>query len=338
MVIDRYYQAWRTNDIVLLKEVIHPNLFGIRDYQETVLFDVKQLLDYFEETNEIDYQITHLVEEKEVYHLDLTVGNTRIASKILVKDGLIYKVYETKKTPNRRIKCICSYDGSEYSGYQKQKSQNSIQETIETALTKAFQQPISIQSSGRTDKGVHALHQVFHFDVDTQVSLDNMMRLINSYLPESIHVFDLDQVRQTFHARYDVKQKEYQYVINTKEYNPIQRHYEWFVEDIDFEVLKRELTSIIGTHDFTSFTKTTKESTIRSIYDVTVKEEENHIYINITANGFLRYMVRNIVGAAVMISKGKLAYSLRELLRQKDVNLLKDKAPANGLYLYHVKY
>lgn len=338
MVINKYYEAWATDNLELLKEVIHPSLFGIRDYKETVLFDVKGLLDYFSDSESVKYEINDLVLEDDVYHLQLSVDDVRIVAKILVKDGLIYKVYETVKKHTRRIKCICSYDGSSYSGYQKQKNASSIQGTIEKSLSNAFKQDITIQSSGRTDKGVHALHQVFHFDVDTKVSLDNMMRLINSYLPESIHIFDLDEVRQTFHARYDVLQKEYQYVLNLDSYNPIQRNYEWFVEDVDVKVLKKELKSIIGTHDFASFTKTTTESTVRSIYSVKVKQEENHVYINIVGNGFLRYMVRNLVGAAVMISKEKLKYSILELLEQKDVNLLKDKAPSSGLFLYHVKY
>jgi tRNA pseudouridine38-40 synthase len=162
--------------------------------------------------------------------------------------------------------------------------------------------------------------------------------ILNTYLPDSIYIKSTEEVDCTFHSRYDVKEKEYMYKINTIQYDPIQRNYEWFVPNLDIEKLNMDLQEIVGTHDFTSFTKTTTKSTIRTIHNVSIKVENNYLYIHIKGSGFMRYMVRNIVGVLVAINKGKLKYSIKELIEKKDVNTLNDKAPASGLYLYNVKY
>ncbi len=340
-LIKKYYQAWETKDINLLKEVVHSSIYGVRTYQEDKLFTNDELYTTFNNStiNKVEVIKTDIIED--AVKLLLTINNQSVAAKIKIKDNKIYKVYEEIPNSARRIKCVCAYDGSSYSGYQKQQNASSIQETIETAITKAFKldNQVRIHSSGRTDKGVHAINQVFHFDLDTQIKIDKIPMILNSYLPSSILIKSCDDVDHTFHSRYDVKEKEYIYKININEYNPIQRNYEWFIKDFDLHKFNEQLNKIVGEHDFTSFTKANKNhSNIRTIFKTYTDVQGNYVYVHIKGNGFLRYMVRNIVGAIIAINQGKLNYSITELLELKDVNLIKDKAPANGLYLYDVKY
>ncbi len=337
-IINEYYQAWEAKDYNRLSKVLHKDLYGIRNYEERLFFNIEEVQEYLPSNNVDTVKVESFKLNNGTCNLELTINNTPVLAKITIKDERIYKVYEIIKTDNRRIKCICSYDGSPYSGYQKQQNATTIQGEIEGALQKIFKQEFVIHSSGRTDKGVHALNQVFHFDINSTIKVENIKRVLNSYLPDSIYIKTVEEVDFTYHSRYDVSVKVYQYIINLDEYNPVQRNYEWTVEKLNVGLLNDELKSIIGTHDFASFTKTTDQDTLRTIYNATTFIKDNHLHITIEGNGFLRYMVRNIVGALVSINKGKLKHSIDELLELKNVNIIKDIAPACGLYLYKVKY
>ena len=143
----------------------------------------------------------------------------------------------------------------------------------------------------------------------------------------------------TFHSRYDSYSKEYEYKLNVGEYDPIQRNYEWNVSGINIDILKTELKSIIGTHDFTSFTKTKEDKNmIRTIFNVEVIEQGDYLYISIVGNGFLHYMVRYIVGTVVEIAKGNVVDSLQNFIEYKNSSEVKWKAPSSGLYLKEVIY
>lgn len=337
-LIEAYYKAWETNDKKLLEDILHPDFYGLRTYDKELFFTNEDVSSHFT-TNTIDTVVINSYKfQNDDYNLELTINGKTVLSKITIKDKRIYKVYETVETTQRRIKCVCSYDGSPFSGYQKQLNVTTIQGTIEDALSKIFKKDLTIHSSGRTDKGVHALNQVFHFDIESSIETENIKKVLNSYLPDSIYIKTIEEVDFTFHSRYDVKVKTYQYVINLGEYCPIKRNYEWTVESLDLQKFDENLKSIIGTHDFTSFTKKTDQDTIRTIYNATSKVKDNHLIITIEGNGFMRYMVRNIIGSLVSINKGKLKYSIEELINMKDINLIKNIAPSCGLYLYSVTY
>ncbi len=342
-LIKKYYQAWELKDETLLDEVLHQTFYGIRTVNEKSIFTKEELLAEMNETDFILFSLDLLHEENDIIDLKavMTINNVTVKAniKVTITDGKISKIYEQVELDCIRIKCVVSYDGSGFCGYQRQPNDSSIQEAIESVLARITDEEITIHSSGRTDKGVHAFNQVFHFDTTSKIEPTKFSMVLNSYLPDSIHIKSSEKIVETFHSRYDVKAKEYMYKINTKEFNPIQRNYEWFIEDFDFEIFERELESIKGVHDFTSFTKTQKNhSNVREIYDVRMKQKDNHVYIYITGNGFLRYMVRNIIGAIYSISKGKSQYTMKELLELKDSSLVKEKAPAAGLYLYKVTY
>ncbi|MCK5761529.1 MAG: tRNA pseudouridine(38-40) synthase TruA, partial [Candidatus Izimaplasma sp.] len=136
-----------------------------------------------------------------------------------------------------------------------------------------------------------------------------------------------------------VLSKEYMYVINYKEYNPIQRNYEWFMQDFNLDILTRELNKLIGTHDFTSFTKTTEEKImVREILDVKIRKTDSHISVSIIGKGFLRYMVRYLIGTLMEIAQGKTKYSITDFIDMKNSSAVVWKAPSAGLYLKEVIY
>ncbi len=340
-LIEKYYKAWETKDLSLLQETIHKTIYGIRTYSEEKLFTNEELFKYFAISNSFVTKIIKTSLNEDEVKLILEIDDKKVVAKITFKDNKIYKVYEEIPATNRRLKCIVSYDGSAYSGYQKQPNQPTIQETLETIIQKALnlKSVVKIHSSGRTDKGVHAINQVFHFDIESTIESSRIKLILNTNLPDSIYIKHVEEVDHTFHSRYDVKEKEYVYKINIKEFDPIQRNYEWYIKNVDLNIFKEQLKDIIGTHDFTSFTKSNNNPTnIRTIFNAFIEEKDNHIFIHIKGSGFLRYMVRNIIGAIYAISNKKANYTIKELLKQKDVNLIKDKAPASGLYLFNVKY
>jgi len=198
---------------------------------------------------------------------------------------------------------------------------------------------ITIHSSGRTDKGVHAINQVFHFDTISKIDPKDFARVLKSYLPDSIYIKSSEKVHATFHSRYDSYSKEYTYKLNLGEYDPIQRNYEWNVTNIDINLLKKELNSIIGTHNFTSFTKTKEDKIMtRTIFDVNIEERGDYLFISIIGSGFLRYMVRYIIGTVVEISKGNINDSLLDFISYKNSSKVLWKAPSSGLYLKEVIY
>ena len=239
---------------------------------------------------------------------------------------------------------ICfSYDGSKYNGYQKQPNKPSIQEEIEKVLTRINSNKlVTISASGRTDSKVHAYNQTAHFDLDIKINVDKLKSSLNKLLPESIYIKNLKVVDDNFHARFDAIKKDYLYKINLGTYNPIEVNYVYqYGKILDINKMLEASKYFIGSHDFTSFTKGNliKESFIRDIYNITILECNNILTIKISGNGFLRYMVRNIVGCLVDAGSGKIPLSkVKEILDSKDRKKAGITMPACGLYLDKVYY
>ena len=236
-----------------------------------------------------------------------------------------------------------SYDGTNYNGYQKQPNLKTIQSVIEEALTKInSNKSVSIHASGRTDSGVHAFNQKAHFDLDNNIDTSKIKYSLNSLLPKDIYVKEVAFVDNEFHARFDVVKKEYIYKINVGEYNPIDVNYIYQYNNyLDIEKMKKALSYLEGEHDFSSFTKMVdeKESYVRTIYSTEISVDNNLITIKFIGNGFLRYMVRNMVG--LLIEVGSFKKEPEEVLRLFEVKNRKEAgitAPPNGLYLNNVYY
>ena len=236
-----------------------------------------------------------------------------------------------------------SYDGTNYNGYQKQKEGNTIQGTLENVLTRInCNKLVSVSASGRTDAHVHAIGQAAHFDMDASVAPDSLKKSLNSMLPGDIYIKTVDIVSDSFHARYDVKSKEYIYMINIGEYNPMERNYVYqYNKELDINAMRAAIKNFIGTHDFTSFTKSDdeRENYERTIIEADITLERNYIKIRFLGTGFFRYMVRNMVGS--LIAVGENTYTptdITNILELKDRTKAGKTAPPEGLYLNKVIY
>ena len=236
-----------------------------------------------------------------------------------------------------------SYDGTNYFGFQTQKGKLTIQEEMEKALTKVNNNKKTyIVATGRTDKGVHAKEQYAHADINVQITEKKLKRALNSNLPDDIHVIDTKVVDDSFHARYNVKEKEYQYIINTGEYNPLERNYVFqYNYELNVEKMKSAIKWFIGTHDFRSFVTDNKEKTncVRTITKAEIKENGKKIIITFKGDGFLRYQVRNMVGLLIKIGENKISpKDVEKIINAKDRTKASKTAPPEGLYLTKVKY
>ena len=244
-----------------------------------------------------------------------------------------------------KYKCIVSYDGFSYNGYQKQKhDKNTIQEVIENVLSQIFKEQIVIYGSGRTDKQVHAYGQVFHFTNDKKIPVNNLKKALNEMLPESIQIKKCEVVDESFHARYSSHKKVYVYKIkNTNEKNVFEdRYYTYIKENIDINLLKEASLLFVGTYDFKNFTTNKKEeveSFVKTIYDVKVKKVKNKIEIEFYGSGFLRYQIRMMVGALLVVSTNKKPIEfIKHLLKENVDEKCSYKAKPQGLYLKKVIY
>lgn len=243
-----------------------------------------------------------------------------------------------------RLKCSISYDGTNFSGFQIQPNDRTIQGDIENALKKLHKgEDIRIQASGRTDAGVHAYGQVIHFDSPLIIPTASWINALNTLLPADIVVNDVEGVDENFHARYNVVKKEYRYfLINDKNRNVFRKDYSYhYPYPIKLDQLIEATKYLLGTHDFTSFcsTKTDKENKIRTIKEIEVSKDGNEIVFRFVGNGFLYNMVRIIVGTLLKVGQGKLSpKDIEMILQQKDRQSAGKTAPAHGLYLWKVWY
>lgn len=239
-----------------------------------------------------------------------------------------------------------SYDGTNFNGYQKQPKKRTIQKEIEDVLKEINDNKIvSIHSSGRTDAGVHALNQKAHFNMDIKISPERLLKGVNSLLPEDIYVKNIEIVEDDFHARFNAIGKEYIYKINMGEYNPIEKNYVYqYCKKLDIVSMERGLKYLEGTHNFKSFTKTDEEIVdyVRKISQAYLTRDEkdvNKIVITFVGTGFLRYMVRNMVGLLIEIGEGKRKpEDIIDIFKYEDRRFAGKTAKSCGLYLRNVFY
>ncbi len=239
-----------------------------------------------------------------------------------------------------------SYDGTNFSGYQKQVKERTVQGELEKALKQINDnKKVEVHATGRTDAKVHAINQKAHFDMDNNIPVDKLMKGINSLLPEDIYVKKIENVNEDFHARFNALGKEYIYIINMGEYNPLERNYVYqYNKKLDVVEMERAMKYIEGTHNFKSFTKTDEEKNdyIRTISQTILirdSKDLNKITLSFVGTGFLRYMVRNIVGTLIEIGEGKRkSEEIITILNEEDRTKAGKTANPEGLYLKNVFY
>ena len=241
-----------------------------------------------------------------------------------------------------RVLLTVQYLGTRYAGWQTQANATGVQQVIEGALTTVFDQPIRIEGAGRTDSGVHALAQRAHADVPFALPRSAFLRGTNDLLPPDIRIVEVADVPDTFHCRFAPHTKTYAYRIWNAEVADAFRHetHAHVAQHLDASLMHRAAQAAVGEHDFKAFTVASPEvsSTIRRVASIDVERDADVVTISITADGFLRYMVRRIAGSLIEIGRGKLdgealARSLEPLFEPA-----RWTAPAKGLCLLRVDY
>ncbi len=242
--------------------------------------------------------------------------------------------------------CICfSYEGTRYKGYQRQGELLTIQKMMEDALFQInASHKVVVHASGRTDQGVHALCQIAHFNLEVKITAHQLKRALNRYLPEDIYVRGAYLVEDSFHARYMVEEKTYQYRVNTDMYNPLRRRFVYqYNYALNLKAMQDAIAYLIGEHDFRAFVteNTTKENCVRKITRATCEYDRanpGEIVFTFQGKGFLRYQVRNMVGILLKVGSGKIKpREVKEILESKDRSRNGVTAPACGLCLISLK-
>ncbi len=242
-----------------------------------------------------------------------------------------------------RYRLTVCYDGGEYYGFQRQNNLPTVQQKLEEALSTRFQKQIVVHPSGRTDAGVHAIAQVVHFDVDSEIKTSSFGYSLNTLLPKDIAITSCEKVSEDFHAQFDAKRKTYLYKICLcKIHSPLKRRYFHICfYDLDISKMQQACQYFEGEHDFRAFMLANEEkaNTVRTIYSLQVTQNDDEVYIRVTGNGFLHNMVRIIAGTLVDVGRGRIAAEdIPKLIKsKKHVGTGKTLDP-QGLYLLNVEY
>lgn len=233
-----------------------------------------------------------------------------------------------------------SYNGKNYFGWQRQPKQISVQEVLENALSTLFREAIAVTGAGRTDSGVHAKKMFAHFDFENELPGDLIHRL-NSFLPQDIVIYKIHSMKSEAHARFDALERTYHYFVQIGK-DAFNSDFSWQIRyDLDENKMNQAAESLIGKKDFSSFAKlhTDVKTHICNVKLAQWERIENELKFTITADRFLRNMVRAIVGTLVDVGKGKITLDeFNSIIDQKDRSFASGSAPAQGLYLAEVEY
>ncbi len=243
----------------------------------------------------------------------------------------------------QRWKCVCAYDGGHFAGWQSQAGSNAVQDVIEARISQIFGEARRIHGSGRTDAGVHALGQVFHFDAAWRHGPEKLLAAFRIGLPAAIQVKSVRAVSPEFHARFQAKGKRYEYHVHRGDADPFTRPYCWpFFRPLDIAAMRAAAEVLRGRHDFRAFTALNgpaREDTVRELRRLDVTQRGRRVKIAAEADGFLYKMVRSLAGVLVAAGEGKLtAKQVREILVSRERTALVQTAPPQGLFLVKVFY
>ncbi|MBU2591333.1 MAG: tRNA pseudouridine(38-40) synthase TruA [Nitrospinae bacterium] len=243
----------------------------------------------------------------------------------------------------RTVKIVIEYEGSRYHGWQIQPNAITIQEVMESTLAKMVGEKVHITSSGRTDAGVHALAQVASFQTSSSLKDEKLMRGFNALLPDDIVITDLKTVDSEFNARFSAKSKLYKYVILNRSFpSALERRFCWFIpKRLDLAKMREGSLCLVGEHDFGAFCSSTSnaKSYVRKLTRLDIETDDDRIIFWLAANGFLKQMIRNIVGTLVQVGSGRIPPStMKEILESKDRCQAGQTAHPEGLFLVAVEY
>jgi tRNA pseudouridine38-40 synthase len=243
----------------------------------------------------------------------------------------------------RNIRLLIEYDGTDYAGWQWQKNEKTIQETLLSAIEQVTQEKVKLYGASRTDAGVHAVGQVANFKTNSVIPSERLVYAINFYLPPDITVKKAADVAESFHAQYCAKSKIYRYTLfNNWIRTSLNRNICYICGfQLSMDKMVAAARYLTGTHDFTSFTTKAwgEKNRIRTIKRLDIKREGTNVYFTIEADGFLYNMVRTIVGTLLEIGRGKIvSEGIQDIVNAKNRKLSGPTVPAKGLCLMEVKY
>jgi tRNA pseudouridine38-40 synthase len=244
---------------------------------------------------------------------------------------------------NQRWKCVCAYDGGPFHGWQSQEGGNTIQDLVEKQLKKIFGRLIRIEGSGRTDSGVHAHAQVFHFDATWPHGAEKLRRALQTGLPRSIQLKTLRAVPAAFHARFDAQGKIYRYHLHLGAADPFATAYCWSLNrELDWPAVRAAARVLRGQHDFWAFSgenDRTYETTVRDLRRLDLRRRGKRVTFTFEADGFIYKMARSLTGALVSVGLGKLTPAdLARLIKNRQRIPAVVTAPPQGLFLVRVIY
>lgn len=242
----------------------------------------------------------------------------------------------------QRVKLEIEYDGTNFYGWQRQKTKRSVQGEIESALASLFGKEVLITGSSRTDAGVHAYGQVAHLDVDDNFPVERLSLALNPLLPDDVKIVSSKAVSSDFNARFDVEKKTYVYLVSLSEFSPILRnHYAFCDYPLNFENMQKCAKMFLGEHNFKGFcaSKAQVKNYERTILQSKVTKNKNVLKFTFTGNGFMQHMVRILVGTIIDVGRGKLSIqSVAEALESGDRSKAGKTMPPNGLYLKKIVF
>lgn len=243
----------------------------------------------------------------------------------------------------KRVRLIISYDGTNYCGWQVQINGITVEEIINRELSSLLGEEIAVIGASRTDSGVHAMGNVAVFDTETRIPAEKISFALNQRLPDDIRIQKSEEVPGDFHPRYCDSTKTYEYrILNRRFPDPMLRLYTHFVYmPLNVELMRQAAEYLVGEHDFASFCSAGSQvkTTVRTVYTLDIKEENDVISIRISGNGFLYNMVRIIVGTLMKVGLGVYPPEhVKEILEAKDRYAAGPKAPARGLTLIGIEY
>lgn len=242
-----------------------------------------------------------------------------------------------------RLAAGIEYNGYAFSGWQSQHGVRTVQDSLEYALEQVAAQPVRVVTAGRTDTGVHASGQVVHFECERIRSEYSWFRGVNTYLPKDVRMTWVKQVPVDFHARFSAIRRHYRYIVFNGPTHPAIFFglVAWIVGDLDIEAMQAASTRLIGRHDFSAFRAAGCQSktAVRNVNEIYLNQSGPWIWLDISADGFLQHMVRNVMGTLVKVGKGEKEVSwVGQVLESKDRTLAGATAVSSGLYLSGVEY
>jgi tRNA pseudouridine38-40 synthase len=246
----------------------------------------------------------------------------------------------------RRVRITLAYDGTEYHGWQVQPGLPTVQGVVEDVVSEIEGKPVQVASSGRTDAGVHALAQVGGFSIENPIPVENLRRAMNRLLPPAIRVLETAEAPESFHPRFDARAKTYEYRIFRGDVcSPFERRYVYHHPyPLRLERMMEAAAALEGEHDFTAFAASDEKdklgiSKVRTIFSSRLEEGDRRLVYRVRGSGFLKHMVRNIVGTLIECGRGNLdAEGVRGLLVPNPAKKAGPTAPPQGLFLMSVEY